>query len=204
MGRLPAAGGKRVHMRYFRRLTVALMVPAAIFTTVALTAGTASAGTVPGVPSQQQMARHHHLRHEFFTIKIVNHGNENNAGVVQAFGPVNGSALDTELSNTQAVFDFGDDTTVNVLHSDVSNVQPAVDLRSCTATADATGHWLFDGGTGRYQNAFGFGAFKFHLFVQFRKHHHHCRVNMHTQPKLTVIDVTAWGRATAGHRHDQR
>lgn len=183
----------------FPKLAISVAALAGLAAPALLGVTAASAGTVPGVPSPSQVRHHHGLRHEFFTIKIVNRGNENNAGQVRAFGPVRGDASDTETSNTLGVFDFGDGATVNVLHSDVSNLQPVTDLRSCTATADATGHWLFDGGTGRYKNAFGFGQFRFHLLLVFKKHHHHCRINMHTQPKSSEVDVTAWGRATAGH-----
>lgn len=189
-------------MRYFK-LAVSTAALAGLAAPALLGVTAASAGTDPGVPAQSQVRHHHGLRPEFFTIRIVNHGNSDNPGAVRAFGPVSGYATDTETSPTTGVFDFGYGTTVNVLHSDVSNVQPVVDLQSCTATADATGHWLFDGGTGRYRNAFGFGAFRFHLLLVFRKHHHHkCKIGPKTQPETSVIDVTAFGKATAGNRHD--
>jgi hypothetical protein len=180
------------------------MAPAAVLTTVALAAPAASAGTTP-VPGpvasaqsqvQSQMRHHHRFRPEFFTIRVVNRGNENNNGDVNAFGPVRGMAADIENSNNvQSLFDFGDGSTVNVFHTDVNNVNPQIDLRSCTATADATGFWAFLGGTGRYSRALGTGQFRFSLFLQFKRHHHHCRITMHTQPELTVVNVTAFGRA---------
>jgi hypothetical protein len=152
---------------------------------------------------QSQMRHHHGFRPEFFTIKIVNFGNENNDGVVNAFGPVRGMAADIENSNNvQSLFDFGGNNTVNVFHSDVNNVQPQIDLQSCTATADAAGFWAFLGGTGRYSRALGVGQFQLHVFLQFKRHHHRCRITMNSQPELTVVDVTAFGKATAGqHRH---
>jgi hypothetical protein len=179
-----------------------LTVPAAIGMTLALTAGTASAGTVPGVPSGSQMSMHGHDRfqRQTFTVTVT----DDNPGVVTADGPVMGTGTDIESSTnpTQAVFDFGDGNTVNVLHTDVSNVQPTIDLRSCTATVVAFGSWLFDGGTGTYKRVFGFGHFRFFLFAVFKKHHHHCKITEKTQPKHVFIIVKAWGKATLGkHRH---
>jgi hypothetical protein len=188
--------------RYFRRLAVVLVAPAAVFTTVALTAGSASAGTDPGVPSQSMIAGHGHghgLQPEFFTFTQVN----DNPAVVQASGPVHGTFGDDQVSGTSDVF-TSDQGNVNVLHTDVSNVQPQTDLRSCTASAVAFGHWLFDGGTAKYKNAFGFGRFKFTLFAVFRKHHGRCRITEKTQPKFVIVKVTAWGKATAGHHHGRR
>jgi hypothetical protein len=142
------------------------------------------------------MRHHHGFRPEFFTIRIVNRGNESNPGVVNAFGPVRGTAADFENSNNvQSLFDFGDNNTVNVFHSDVSNVNPQVDLQACTATASAAGFWAFLGGTGKYRNALGAGQFRFTLFLQFKRHHYRCRITMKSQPELVVIDVTAWGKA---------
>lgn len=166
----------------------------------ALTATAASAGVQPGVPSQSQMSGHRHeLRPEKFTIKIVN----DNPGQVWARGPVHGWATDTEKTGTTAVFDFGRGNTVNVLHTDVSNLQPVIDNRACTATATASGHWLFDGGTGTYAKAFGFGQFRFKLFLVFKKHHGKCacKITAKTRPAYSLVLVRAWGKATAGHRH---
>jgi hypothetical protein len=167
----------------------------------AASAGTGPAGD-PGVPSHAMIAQHGHghgLRPEFFTIYGVN----DNPAVVRAFGPVRGTGTDNEKTPTLGVFSFtrhGQVSTVNVLHTDVNNVQPQVSLRSCTAAADARGHWLFDGGTGRYRHVFGFGAFRFHLFLKFaRDKHGHCRIGPKTQPAFSVFSVVAWGRATLGH-----
>ena len=95
------------------------------------------------------------------------------------------------------MFDFGHGNTVNVIHTDVSNVQPGTPDYSCTAFAFATGKWLFDGGTGKYRHAFGFGKFKFFLTVVFQKNHHECDVK--APPKLVIVKVFGFGKATAGN-----
>ena len=170
----------------WRTLLTAVVAAAALV----VSGGAASAGTGGG--------HGHGLRPEKFTIKIVNDAN----GKVKAFGPVHGRGMDIEsaTSNMQAVFDFGHGNTVNVWHSDVSNAAPKVNLKSCTGTAYAAGHWKFLGGTGKYKHAFGFGKFKFALFIVFNTRHHKCDTT--SEPKLVLVKVFGWGKATAGkHKH---
>ena len=161
----------------------------------ALTATAASAGTAPGVPIQSQVSHHHGLRPEFFTI-IFTPAAPN--GVVTAFGPVHGRGTDKEVSGTLDVFTFKHGS-VNVYHTDVSNLTPKINLKACTATVFARGQWLFQGGTGEYRHAFGFGQFKFFEVAQLaRNKDGTCDTNPNHQPVSFFGKVTAWGKATVG------
>lgn len=165
----------------------------------ALTATAASAGTQPGVPSQSQISGHRHeLKPEFFTITAEGDAD----GVVNAYGPVRGTGTDSEKTDTLGVLTF-DHGTVNAYHTDLSNLQPEINWKACTATARAHGNWVFLGGTGKYENAFGFGQFRFSLFLVFKKHHHECKITEKTQPESSLVQVVAWGKATAGRQHDR-
>jgi len=112
----------------WRTLLTAVVAAAALV----VSGGAASAATGGG--------HGHGLRPEKFTIKIINGAD----GKVKAFGPVHGRAVDKEMSDTRAVFDFGHGNTVNVWHSAVS-VQPKVDPKSCKATAYTAGDSHFVG-----------------------------------------------------------
>ena len=178
----------------------AAAVTAAVLAAVAgstLTATAASAGTMPGVPSRSQIAQHHGLRPQFFTIVFTPAAPD---GVVTAFGPVNGQGTDKEPSNTLDVLTFKHGS-VNVHHTDVSNATPKINLKACTATVFASGNWLFQGGTGKYRNAFGFGHFKFFEIAKLaRDKHGKCDTNLNHPPVTFFGQVTASGKATVG-RH---
>jgi len=181
-----------------RRIIGALAVVGALALAVpALSVTAASAGTDPGVPSQSQLAHHHGLRPQFFYIREVNNYN----GTVYAAGPIRGFGIDPQPppSNTLDIFVFARGT-VNVHHTDVSNVNPQINYLSCTAFASADGYWAVLGGTGKYRNAFGYGWFHFTLYLVFKKHHHQCSINQNTQPVYSLVQVWAYGKATAGYR----
>jgi hypothetical protein len=184
-------------MRHFRRLVLLLAVPFIILTTAALTAGMASAGTVPGTLGQATAAAHHHrgLRPEFFTVTVVN----NNNGVVNAYGPVRGiGGTDVESTPTMGVFSFsGPVRSVNIFHTDVDNVTPVVtSWRFCIATASADGNWAFGGGTGIYRNATGFGTFHFTLLLVLQRYRNgRCDTNPNAAPRYSLVRVTGTGLA---------
>jgi hypothetical protein len=162
-----------------------------------LTATAASAGTMLGMPSPSQIAQHHGLRPQFFTIVSTTATVD---GVVTAFGPVNGQGTDKEASNTLDVLTFKHGS-VNVRHTDVSNVTPKINLKACIATVFAPGKWLFQGGTGKYRNAFGFGHFKFFEIAKLaRDKHGKCDTNLNHPPVSFFGQVTASGKATIGKR----
>ena len=178
----------------WRAAAVAVAVPAALAGST-LTATAASASTPPGVPSQSQVAQHHGLRPEFFTIVFTP---ASQLGVVTAYGPVHGRGIDNEVSGTLDVFIFKGGS-VNVHHTDVSNATPKINLKACTATVFARGNWLFQGGTGKYRHAFGFGHFKFFQFAKLaRDKHGTCDTNPNHPPVSFFAKVTAPGKATVG------
>jgi hypothetical protein len=185
----------RPSIKAARRLAIAITAVAALAAPAVATT-TASAGTAP-VPAtvaavQAEVAHARGLAPEFFTIRIVNNG----PGQVWAYGPVSGYATDNEISNTQGVFTFGDSSTVNVAHTDVSNVSPRVNYRACTATASTNGYWAFLGGTRRYRNALGAGTFRISLFLQLKRlRNGRCDLNMNDQPAYSLVSVTASGKA---------
>lgn len=151
-----------------------------------LTAGPALASTAGGG---------HGLSPQAFTLFI---STDHPDGVVNAFGPVHGrGGTDNQVSNTldQFVFDRG---SVNVRHSDTSNIQPRIDWRSCTASAHARGWWRFDGGDGKFRDAAGFGTFKFAEFIVLKHRHGHCDTNPNDEPKYFQVVVTGRGLATTG------
>jgi hypothetical protein len=175
----------------WRAAAVAVAVPAALAGS-ALTATAASAGTTH---SQSQVAQHQGLRPEFFRV-VFTPASPN--GVVTAYGPVSGRGTDTETSGTMGVFTFKHGS-VNVHHTDVSNVAPKINLKACTATVSASGSWQFQGGTGKYRHAFGFGQFKFFQFTKLaRDKHGKCDTNPNRQPVSFYGKVTASGKATVG------
>jgi hypothetical protein len=175
----------------WRAAAVAVAVPAALVGST-LTATAASAGTTH---SQPQAAQHQRLQPQFFTI-VFTQASPN--GVVTAYGPVSGRGTDNEVSGTLDVFTFKHGS-VNVHHTDVSNVAPKINLKACTATASASGSWRFQGGTGKYRNAFGFGQFKFFQFAKLaRDKHGKCDTNPNAQPVSFFAKVTASGKATVG------
>lgn len=165
-----------------------------------LAGGLALGGLALASPAQAATTDgHHHLKPEFFTIKIVNDFSR-----VEAFGPVHGVGTDQETNNPALdilVFTFPPRSSVNVWHDPTPD--PAIDFGSCTATVDQFGGWKFKGGTGKYEHAFGFGHFKLHLFAILRHKHHHHGCDTKDQPVFVKVFVTAWGLATAGrHGHD--
>jgi hypothetical protein len=160
---------------------------------LALTTTAASAGTAPGVPSQSQVAQHHGLRPEFFTIVFTPTAPN---GAVTAYGPVYGRGTDKQVSGTLDVVTFKPGS-VNVRHTDVSDLTPKINLKACTATVSASGNWLFQGGTGKYRHAFGFGHFKFFEVDKLaRDKHGKCDTNPNHQPVSFFGKVTASGKAT--------
>lgn len=176
----------------------AAAVTAAVLAAVAgstLTATAASAGTMSGVPSQSQIAQHHGLRPQFFTIVFTPAAPD---GVVTAYGPVHGRGTDKGASNTLDVLTFKHGS-VNVHHTDVSNVTPKINLKACTATVSASGKWLFQGGTGKYRNAFGFGHFTFFEIAKLaRGKHGKCDTNLNHPPASFFGKAVASGKATIG------
>ena len=176
----------------WRAAAVAAVTLAALAGPV-LTATAASAGTT----GQSQAGHHHGLQPQFFTIVFTPAGPD---GVVTAFGPVHGRGTDNEVSGTLGVFTFRHGS-VNVHHTDVSNVTPNINLKKCIATVHAYGKWVFLGGTGKYRHAFGFGQFKFFEFTKLaRNTDGTCDTNPNDQPVTFFAKVTAWGKATVG-RH---
>jgi hypothetical protein len=176
----------------------AAAVAAAVLAAVAgstLTATTASAATTQGAPSTSQIAQHHGLRPQFFTIVFTPASAD---GVVTAHGPVHGRGTDKQVSNTLDVLIFKHGS-VNVHHTDVSNATPKINHKSCTATVFAAGKWLFQGGTGKYTHAFGFGHFKFFEIAKLaRDKHGKCDTNPNHPPVSFFGKVTAAGKATIG------
>jgi hypothetical protein len=175
----------------WRAAAVAVAVPAALAGST-LTATAASAGTPP---SQSQVAQHQGLQPEFSTVVFTPASPD---GVVTAYGPVHGRGIDKEVSGTLDVMIFKSGS-VNVHHTDVSNATPKINLKACTATVSASGSWQFQGGTGKYRHAFGFGHFKFFQFAKLaRDKHGKCDTNPNHQPVFFFGKVTAWGKATVG------
>lgn len=176
----------------------AAAVAAAVLAAVAgstLTATAASAGTMPGVPSQSQVAQHHGLRPQFFTVVFTP---ATPGGAVTAYGPVHGRGTNNDVSGTLSVFTFKPGS-VNVHHTDVSNLTPKINFKACTATVSASGNWLLQGGTGKYRHAFGFGHFKFFQVDKLaRDKHGKCDTDQNRQPVTFFGKVTAWGKATIG------
>lgn len=174
----------------------AAAVTAAVLAAVAgsaLTATAASAGTMPGVPSQSQIAQHHGLLPQFFTVVLTPAAPD---GVVTAHGPIQGRGTDKQVSGTLDVLTFKHGS-VNVHHTDVSNATPKINPKACTAAVSAGGNWLFQGGTGKYRNAFGFGHFKFFEIVKLaRDKHGRCDTNLNHPPASFLGKVTASGKAT--------
>jgi hypothetical protein len=149
------------------------------------------------MPSQSQSAQHHGLRPQFFTVVLTPATPD---GLVTAFGPVNGQGTDKQVSNTLDVMTFKKGS-VNVHHTDVSNATPKINLKACTATVSTAGKWLFQGGTGKYRNAFGFGHFKFFEIANLaRDKHGKCDTNLNHPPVSFFGQVTASGKATIGKR----
>lgn len=178
----------------------AAAVTAAVLAAVAgstLTATAASASTTSTTASQSRIAQHQGLRPQFFTIVFTQAVPD---GVVTAFGPVRGQGTDKEASNTLDVLTFKHGS-VNVHHTDVSDVTPKINLKACTATVSAFGNWLFQGGTGKYRHAFGFGHFKFFEIAKLaRGKHGKCDTNLNHPPASFFGQVTASGKATVGKR----
>ena len=118
-----------------------------------------------------------------------------------AFGPVSGRGTDNEAaSGTLGVFTFRGGS-VNVHHTDVNNVTPKINLKACTATVFARGSWWFQGGTGKYRHAFGFGQFTFFQVTKMAGHKNGtCDTNPNDQPVSFSVKVTAWGQADS-RRH---
>ena len=164
-----------------RRLTIAIVAVAALALPVLATTGAGAATRQPRQPLQPQS----------FQVRIV----DNNPGTVYASGPIRGVGTDQSLSNTFDVFAFprGD---VNVYHSDLSNVTPRINYRSCTAFASATGRWAVRGGTRLYRHASGFGTFRFSLYLQLRRlRNGRCDTNPNRPPRSSFALVSAYGQA---------
>jgi hypothetical protein len=173
----------------WRAAAVAVAVPAALAGS-ALTATAASAATTH---SQSQVAQSQKLKPQFFTI-VFTPASPN--GAVTAYGPVSGQGTNNDVSGTMSVFTFKH-ASVNVHHTDVSNVTPKINRKACTATVSASGSWQFQGGTGKYRHAFGFGHFKFFQFTKLaRDKHGKCDTDPNSQPVSFYGKVTASGKAT--------
>ena len=165
-----------------RRLLTALVALAVVAVPV-VTATGASAGTTGG-----------RLRPESFYIAI---SETSSTSPLWAYGPVRGYGTDTENSNgNTGVFNFGHGNTVNVDHTNVNNIQPKLNYRTCTETEYATGWWTFNGGTGRYRYASGYGRFAFSIYVVAPRHRNgQCNFSENAQPVYFSGHVTAWGYA---------
>lgn len=167
---------------------------------VGLTAGPALASTAGGG---------HDLSPQAFTLRI---SSDNPDGTVNAFGPVHGfGGTDRQVSETLDVFVF-DHGSVNVRHS--PSGEPRVDPRSCTATLTQFGAWKFDGGTGEFRHADGFGHFKLFEFAVLNRLHDgkghggdrkgdgRGRCDVKGEPKFFKVTVEGRGLATVGdHGH---
>jgi hypothetical protein len=123
-------------------------------------------------------------------------------GDVNARGPVHGQGgTDNQTSNTTDFFVFNHGNSVKVRHTDVSNVPARINWRNCTAAGFANGRWTFDGGTGRYANATGFGHFTFAEFYKLdRTRSGRCDPNP-DHAKSFLIVVNGSGVASAGNGH---
>jgi hypothetical protein len=173
----------------------AAAVTAAVLAAVAGSTLTATAASAATTGSQSQIAQHQGLRPQFFTIVFTPASSD---GVATAFGPVQGRGTDKQVSNTLDVMIFKHGS-VNVHHTDVSNATPKINLKACTATVSASGNWLFQGGTGKYRNASGFGHFKFFETAKLaRDKHGKCDTNLNHPPVSFFGQVTASGKATVG------
>lgn len=104
------------------------------------------------------------LRPEHFQVLVTSIGGVN-TNDVEATGPV---ALhlgtDTTVSNTRDTFArLGN--SVNVRHTGIP--VPVVNRSLCTVSLSQTGLWRFQGGTGLYAHARGFGSFQLSGLLHF-------------------------------------
>lgn len=98
------------------------------------------------------------LRTERFVVQYAAVGLTPFLNRVVATGPVFGTGSNTQISNTQNRFDLPNVLRdVNVLNTGIAF--PTINLRTCTASVDQNGIWVFNRGTGAFRNASGNGVF---------------------------------------------
>jgi hypothetical protein len=169
---------RRFRLPFPRRL---VMIATLAGGALALVLGTTAAASAAPL-------NHSHLRPEFFTVSINEHGSQ-----VDAYGPVHGYGTDQTLSPRVDVFDLHHPAGhVVVLHTKIAN--PVVNWADCTATLSEHGTWAFVNGTGADRHASGFGQFWLSENEQLaRDHYGHCEVNK--PPKTLEVDVFGIGQA---------
>jgi len=159
--------------RFVMTASLAAGVLALVFGT---TAAAASASTGP-----------QHLRPEFFTIQIDQHGSQ-----VAAYGAVRGFGTDKTITPRLDVFDLNHPRgTVVVAHTKVG--QPVIDWATCTGTLYEHGTWAFVGGTKADWGARGFGQFWLSETEQLAMHYGHCDVK--APPVSFDVQVFGVGQA---------
>lgn len=193
-------------MRRFLSWRTGLAAVAVAGLAVPALAVSASAATVPGGGNGGGFGP------QVFIIHTEGTGNP--AGTVTAFGPIQGRGTDIPQSNTTDLFAFRRGS-VNVDHRAVSDSQPRLDFRACTATIYEKGRWQLDPpGTGKYTRARGWGQYDATIVLGFRggRHDggpgdsapqgggrdHKCRIDLNGQPKTQVVDVFAQGQVSLG------
>jgi hypothetical protein len=129
------------------------------------------------------------LHPESFSIFISTY---DQAGTVQAFGPVHGFGTIRTPAPDFAVLElFGPRGTVNVRHT--AEPAPRINWRDCTETTYQRGEWQFDGGTGRDWGATGFGRFALEQFTVLKRDRRGCDLN--AEPIYFQVSVQANGLA---------
>jgi hypothetical protein len=128
-----------------------------------------------------------HLRPEFFTIQIDQHGSQ-----VAAYGAVRGFGTDRTITPRLDVFDLNHPRgTVAVAHTKIG--QPVIDWATCTGTLYEHGTWAFVGGTKADWGATGYGQFWLSETEQLATHHGHC--DLKAPPVSFDVQVFAIGQA---------
>ena len=147
---------------------------------LALVLGTTAASAAP--------LNYSHLRPEFFTITIDQHGSQ-----VDAYGPVHGYGTDQTITPRVDVFRLNHPHgSVVVAHTKIG--QPDIDWYDCTGSLYEHGTWAFVGGTGADWGATGHGQFWLSENEQFaRDHYGHC--DLKAPPVSFEVDVFGIGQA---------
>jgi len=129
-----------------------------------------------------------HLRPEFFTIQIDQHGSQ-----VAAYGAVRGFGTDQTITPKLDVFRLNHPHgSVAVAHTKIR--QPVINWADCTGTLYEHGTWAFVGGTGADWGATGHGQFWLSENEQLaRDKYGHCEVK--APPLEFQVQVFGIGQA---------
>jgi len=128
-----------------------------------------------------------HLRPEFFTIQIDQHGSQ-----VAAYGAVRGFGTDKTITPRLDVFELNHPHgSVAVLHTKIR--QPVIDWATCTGTLYEHGTWAFVGGTGADWGATGHGQFWLSETEQLAVKYGHC--DLKAPPLDFQVQVFGIGQA---------